>query len=55
MPVSGLSELICLGGEYFRESLFQEDKNNVNIVQANFMKFILSIKNIFCLIVSFIV
>ena len=26
MPVSGLSGLICLGGGYFRESLFREYK-----------------------------
>ena len=47
IPVSGLSGLICLGRGYFRESLFREDKNNVNITQTNFMMFIFSIKSIF--------
>ena len=29
MPVSGLSDLICLCGGYFRESLFREYKNKL--------------------------
>ena len=31
MLVSGLSRLIYLGGGFFQESLFREDKNNVNM------------------------
>ena len=53
MPVSGLNGLIYLGGGYFRESLFREEKNNVNITQTNFMKLIFSIKSIYCSIVLF--
>ena len=34
MLVSGLNRLICLCGGYFREGLFREDKNNVNIAQT---------------------
>ena len=44
MPVSGLSGLICLGGGIF--GLFRGDKNNVNITQTNFMRFIFLIKSI---------
>ena len=36
----------------FSESLFREDKNNVNIAQTNFMRFIFSIKSSCCSIVS---
>ena len=53
--MTGLSGLIWLGGWYFRESLFRDDKNNVNITQTNFMRFIFSIKSICCSIVSFTV
>ena len=37
MPASELSGLICLGGGGdFQESLFREDKNNMNSTQTNF-------------------
>ena len=42
MPVSGLSGWANMPGRwgYFQERLFREDKNNENIAQTNFMRFI---------------